>query len=262
MATDLDSWERPHYERTDAQAFLFYVAFGDIAVDRAMSRSRYRSEGVPDGVEVRLFNVEEDEDYIAGFRSGYLWDRLLEDAPTLAHAVETAPGCALVLGTLDDPPTLDYLRDCVGLLTHFTDNGACAIYDPQMFQWWAPEDWREQIFDPAGPVPRQHTTILVSDDDIPGRMWIHTRGLRKFARPDISVRHIGPAWVDRIVEMCNRFIEHQAFGMVIPEAEEIAMEGLPPSGRAYHGGHLDDPQFNNLHVEIRWPVGALYGEPE
>lgn len=262
MPTDLDSWERPHYRATGAEAFLFYVAFGDIALDNAMSRSRYRSEGVPDGIEIRLYTIEEDEDYIAGFRSGYLWDRLLEDAPSLARDVESAPGCAVLYGTLRDPPTLDYMRDCVGLLTHFTDNGARAIYDPQMFQWWAPDDWRAQIFDPAGPVPQHHTAILVSEDDGDGRNWVHTRGLRKFARPDISVHHVGEPWLDDIVEMCNRFIEHQAFGLVIPEGEEIAMEGLPPGGRAYHGGGLDDPQFNNTHVEIRWPVGALYGKPK
>ena len=129
-----------------------------------------------------------------------------------------------------------------------------------MFEWWSPADWRTRVFEPGAPVPRHHATILVSDEEDPDLFWVHGRGLRKFARPDISVRGVGRAWLDPIVDLCNRFIEHQAFGLVIPEGREIRMADLPPGGRARHGGHLDDPAFNNRHVEIVWPAGALAGK--
>ena len=56
MADSLPSWDRPHYTKTDAEAFLFYVAFGPIAADRPLSRQRYRCHGVPDGFDLMAYN--------------------------------------------------------------------------------------------------------------------------------------------------------------------------------------------------------------
>ena len=30
------------------------------------------------------------------------------------------------------------------------------------------------------------------------------------------------------------------------------MSGLPPGGVCLHGGSVDDPDFNNVHIEIEW----------
>jgi hypothetical protein len=159
---------------------------------------------------------------------------------------------------MKDPETLDYLRDCVGLLTFFLDNGACAIYDPQIFHWWTPQEWRDRVFTPAGPVPRHHVAILFSEEPkAKGLVWVHTRGMRKFGRPDISVRHVSPDYVVAVIDLCERLIEMQAFGAVIPEGQEIRMEYLPPGGVGHHAGDLDDPEFNNVHVDIVWPGAGL-----
>ena len=81
--------------------------------------------------------------------------------------------------------------------------------------------------------------------------------MRKFGRPDISVRHVGPAYRDAVIDLCERFIEYQAFGGVIAEGEKIRIASLPPGGMAHHGGDLDDADFNNVHVEIGWPEHGL-----
>jgi hypothetical protein len=143
-------------------------------------------------------------------------------------------------------------------LTYLLDNGVCAIYDPQMFHWWSPEQWRERIFEPASPVPRRHVVILYSpEEQSPELLWVHTRGMRKFGRPDLSVRRIGAAHRDAVFDLCERFIEYQAFGAVIPEGQSVRMATLPPGGVAHHGGDLDDPDFNNVHVEFVWPEPGL-----
>jgi hypothetical protein len=51
--------------------------------------------------------------------------------------------------------------------------------------------------------------------------------------------------------MFNRFIGLQTEGGHIPEGQEIRMASLPPGLTCHHGGSLDDPDFNNVHVEIR-----------
>ncbi len=91
--------------------------------------------------------------------------------------------------------------------------------------------------------------ILVSEDT-GGTEWIHTRGLRKSGRPDISVPKVPEVQKDAFIDLCNRFIELQAFGGIIPEGQEIRMRSLPAGLVCHHGGDLEDPDFNNVHVSI------------
>jgi hypothetical protein len=181
--------------------------------------------------------------------------QMLEDAgPGLAAAVRAAPMCLSVTGSVADPPSLDFLRDTVGVLTALFEAGIVAILDAQAFRWYSRELWASEIFDPAGPVPRHHVSILLSEDaSAPEGLWFHTRGMRKFGRPDVSVRGVPPSYRDGVIDLCNRFIEMMAFGAIIPEGQPIKMHALPSGLRCHHAGDLDDPEFNNVHVEIAWP---------
>src|SRR5262245_22299703 len=257
MSVTLPSWPRKHYTPS-GEAVLFYVAFGSVARDASLDAQRYRCEGTPAGVELLLYDKRVHPAVFAEFLKGFAWEELKERQPHFAQTIEQCSRCVVLRAFLKDPPTLDYLRDCVGLLTFFLDQGACAIYDPQVFHFWTPQEWRQRVFDPAAPVPRHHVAILLSEEQKPkGLVWVHTRGMRKFGRPDISVRRVSPDYVVAVTDLCERFIEMQAFGAVIPEGQEIRMEYLPPGGVARHAGHLDDPEFNNVHVEIVWPGAGL-----
>jgi hypothetical protein len=76
--------------------------------------------------------------------------------------------------------------------------------------------------------------------------------MRKFGRPDLSIHAVPPSHRDAVIDLCNRFIELQALGGLIPEGQVIKMDSLPGM-TCHHGGDLDDPDFNNVHVEVRWP---------
>src|SRR5205814_7828395 len=130
--------------------------------------------------------------------------------------------------------------------------------DPQMLWLWSADEWREEVFEPNEPNPDRHTAILVSEEGR-GTSWYHTRGMRKYGRPDLSVHGVGAAHADGVTLMIERFVELQALGGVIPDGEEVRMKALPPGGVCRHGGSFDDPDFNNVHVEIAWPPGALKG---
>ncbi|MBO0700439.1 MAG: hypothetical protein J2P46_18725 [Zavarzinella sp.] len=258
MEDSLISWERKYHRESDGEAFLFYVAFGEIAQDRPLDSRVYRCAGTPAGFELMAYDKVRHREFIDGFRQGYLWEQLIAENSELARKIEHSPGCVILRGGQKNPETLDYLGDCAGLLTYLLDNGACAIYDPQMFHWWSPQQWRERIFDPASPVPRHHVVILYSqEEELPDLLWVHTRGMRKFGRPDISVRRVGPAYRDAVIDLCERFIEYRAYGAVITEGQSVRMASLPPGGVAHHGGDLDDPDFNNVHVEFVWPEPGL-----
>ncbi len=245
----LVTWQRPHFKSGGGDAFLFYVVYGAVDTAAPVQRSAYRCEGIPDGLEVMSYGPNVHPDVVNGFRDGYLWDELRKTDPELAATVGEQNSCVVMQGTFSDPTTLDYLRNTIGLVTHFLDHGGVAVLDPQMFRWRAPKTWNERIFEPAGPVPRNHTVTLVSEE-AGATEWIHTRGLRKFGRPDLSVHGVPASRKDGVVDLCNRFIEFQAFGGIIPEGQQIRMNSLPRGMVCRHRGGLDDPEFNNVHVEI------------
>ena len=72
----------------------------------------------------------------------------------------------------------------------------------------------------------------------------------KFGRPDLSVHGVTADLRDAVIDLINRFIAFQAFGGIIEEGREIKMPSLPP-GICTHQGDMDDPDFNNVHVEIK-----------
>lgn len=256
MTAQLESWERTHYLAGGGEPLLFYVVYGDIDSSAPMSRSKYRSNGAADGINVMSYGPNKHPGVPGSFRDGYLWDEFVADDPELAATVERCRQCMILRGTPTDPTTLDYLRDTVGLITYLIDHGGCAVYDPFMFRWWQPSKWKQLIFDPASAVPRHHTVILVSEEDDPSFKWFHTRGMRKFGRPDISVHNVPTQLDNDVIDLCNRLIEHQAFGHVVRDGQQITMASLPSGGIIRHGGDLDDPDFNNVHIEVSWPNAA------
>ena len=128
------------------------------------------------------------------------------------------------------------------------------MLSPPVLSMFDPVEWRARFFASDEFVARNHVAILASDDDAAfGRKWIHTRGLRKFARPDIGISNVPPEYAGHAGQLADRFVEFQAQGGIVEDGREIVIEGLPASMRVKHAGSLDDPKFNNTHLAIRWP---------
>lgn len=253
MSTELKTWERPHYTAGGGEPLLFYIVFGEIDQTEPLSRGKYRSNGPVEGIDVRILGPDDPQDVIDEFREGFVWEQFATGNPFLASEVAECPHCVVLSGTPTDDTTLDYLRDTVGLITYMLDHGGMAVCDPQMLRWWNPAAWRSGLFDPGRPVPMNHTVILVSEEDDPSLNWFHTRGMRKFGRPDISVPAVPSLMEQGVIDLCNRMIEQQALGLVVAEGEEVRMDSLPPGGTMRHVGDLNDPDYNNVHIEITWP---------
>jgi hypothetical protein len=245
----LPSWLRRHFQPGGGDAHLFYKIHGRFSEPPAVSRSRYRTDGVPAGCDLQSFSREHHADVLGIGLDGYIGRTFREEAPALFDAVSSTDQCLVLQGVVQDPPTLDYFRDAVGMITALLDSGGVAVFDPHMFKWWSAQEWRELAFEPAGAVPRHHAVILVSEEEDGGH-WYHTRGMLKFGRPDISVHNVTAELEPAVQDLCDRFIEMQAFGAVIPEGQPIKMAGLPAGWRCSHGGDLDDPEFNNRHIEV------------
>jgi hypothetical protein len=253
MAPELTNWERQHDQSGGGDPFLFYVVFGSVDLSTPFCRSTYRSSGAPDGIAVMSYGPDKHPDVPSSFRDGYVWDEFVASDPDCAAQVASCEHCIVFRGTPTDATTLNYLRDTVGLITYMLDRGGCAVYDPLMFRWWNPGEWKQEIFDPPDPAPRRHVVILASEEDDPSLKWFHTRGMRKFGRPDISVHNVPNELEDGVIDLCTRLIEHQAFGLVVPDGQEVRMASLPAGGVFRRGGDVDDPDFNNVHLDVSWP---------
>lgn len=258
MPSEIATWERSYYEPGGGDAYVFYTVFGDfgnLLREFRLSRSRYCSNGVPSGIDLWGCKRPDDREYLDGFLEGPVGKRLEERSPDLFASVRKAPAGIVVRGSIPDPETLNYLRDLVGVLTYLLDNGGTAILDLLTVEWWTPERWRAQIFDPHAAVPTHHVSILETHEEDQGESrWFHTRGMRKFGRPDLSIRNVPAEHREAVVEMFNRFITLQALGGIIPEGQEIRIADLPASMTCHHAGDMDDPDFNNVYLEIRWPA--------
>ena len=251
MNSSVENWPRSHYDSGGGDAFLFYGVYGPIPQDFSISGSKYRCDGIPEGIDVSFYGPTSEPEAVDAFRSGYLWEEFQRANVKVANDVANQSECLVIRGTISDPSDLNYLRNVVGLVTFCLDSGSVAIFDPQMFKWWTPSEWRTWIFEPAAAVPTHHIMILTSEDEN-GTEWFHTRGMRKFGRPDLSVHRVSADLRDGVIDLLNRFIEFQAFGGIIEDGQEIKMRSLPPGMICAHQGDLDDPDFNNVHVEIKW----------
>lgn len=250
-SSTLDSWPRPYFQPRGGDAHLFYKVHGSFQGAPAVSRSKHRTSGVPAGCELQLYSRASHPDVLdIGLKGGWIGDDFRAHAPLLAQAVEATDQCLVLKGVVSDPPDLDYFRDAVGLVTALLESGGIAVFDPHQFKWWSADEWLERAFAPAGAVPRHHVAILVSEEPDGRSRWYHTRGMIKFGRPDLSVHHVPQALEGAVEDLCNRLIELQAFGGVIAEGQEIRLRSLPEGWRCSHAGDLDDPDFNNRHVEI------------
>ena len=247
-------WPRPHWQDSGARAFHLWFVFGDFADDFRIDAARYRTRGAPEGIDVLRYahaSIRAWDGYPLAGTMGKLFEG--ENAPLLARA-KAARDCLMLRGEIPDPASLDVIRDALGTITALVDQGGVAVVDPQTLSMFDPVEWRARFFASDEFVARNHVAILASDDDAAfGRKWIHTRGLRKFARPDIGISNVPPEYAGHAGQLADRFVEFQAQGGIVEDGREIVIEGLPASMRVKHAGSLDDPKFNNTHLAIRWP---------
>jgi hypothetical protein len=246
-------WSRKYYRPGGGNAVLLYVIFGNFDVSRQVDAEKYRTTGMPEGVEIRSYNRQQHYSYIRSmYEGGWLGQYLKATSPAMYAGVDSSPQCLLVRGEIPDPDSLLYLRNTIGLMTALMDgSGVAAILDMPALTWHTKQQWFHKIFAPDQPLPQQQAVILTADEEDGDGLWIHTCGMRKFGRPDVSIRNVALGEKDAYIDLCNRFIEMMAFGEVVAEGQAVKMKGLPEGLTCHLQGSLDDPEFNNVHFEVR-----------
>ena len=252
MPTTAD-WSRPHWSRDEAKAMLVYFVFGEFAAELKLELAAHGGEGLPQGVQMGRIPRAMLAHWEGHPLRGALGEILREGNREAFEAARKAPECLMLRGELADSDSLGYLRDTLGMVAALLDAGGVAVVDPQILEIFSAGDWRARYAGEATSAPRGHVLILCHDD-AGGDAWIKTRGMRKFARPDVSIRRVPQAEVQRAGAVAAQLVELQARGMRFGDGSVIEAEGLPGGLKITRGGSLDDPEFNNTHLELIWPT--------
>jgi len=244
-------WTRPHWSRDEAKAMLVYFVFGQFPAEPKLDLSAHGSHGLPQGVEILRILKDRLAHWEGHPLRGAIGEILREGNPGAFESARKAPECLMLRGELADADSLAYLRDTLGVVAALLDVGGVAVVDPQILEMFSADEWRARYAGDAMAVPRSHILVLCQDD-VGGTAWIKTRGLRKFARPDVSIRRVPQADVQRAGAVAARLADLQARGMRFGDGSTVDVEGLPGGLKIKRGGSLDDPEFNNTHLEIAW----------
>jgi hypothetical protein len=241
------SWPRSRYVAGGGDALVYFEVCGQFESALQISREKYNSEGAPEGVDVSV----QPNDLTRW--EGPMLEALRESDPDAARAIEAAPQVVTILGRIPDPASLDYLRDTLGLVAALLDQGGVGVVEPQTLQLYSPASWRESFWS-GGFEPAKHCVILLSMEE-GGSVWLHTRGMRLYGRPDLSCHNVKPEEVELLQPVFNGLIRMQAAGALIPEGQMVQAVGVGDRLICHHGGDSEDPEFNNVHLELKWQSG-------
>lgn len=249
----IPAWQRPHWSPSDEKILLQFYVFGKFGAVRVPSQD-YGSAGLPTGIAATNHHHADLRSWEGYPLKGAVGRMYKADAPQAYQRAIDAPEVMVVRGTLDDSQATGYLRDTLGVLAGMLDIGGVAILDPQILSLLDAEAWRRHYLVRDGAPIRHHLLILCDGESEPGRSWIHTRGMRKFGRPDISIRQVPEAALNRAGALCEQMVELEALGAHFADGQALAVEGLGDGVIARLGGGLQDPDFNNTCVEFAWPA--------
>jgi hypothetical protein len=266
-------WPRPSFEPSGRAAELMYLIVGPPpAGGLQISRKRHHVDRLEPALQISTHRRADDPAWFEGWFAPPLGgeiDMLFADP----EAIRSADQLSVVRGTFGDPADLNYLRNTIGVVSAIAEAGAeagaGAILDVNALAWWRPGDWRRQFVDgPSQFRIGDHVGVVVTDDPRhhPG-LRTHTRGMKKFGRPELQIRHLpgeystrNPA-VRNSGDILNGIASYLAQGAVIRDGQTMHLPNLDATvtfvetpddsdtTRHFHNSALEICDFDPAQVE-------------
>ena len=99
-----------------------------------------------------------------------------------------------------------------------------------------------------------HVKNLISKMD-DGNIWLHTRGLRKFGRPDISIENVPESEEAKAVRVANQMIFYSAQGMLFNKKVKLHPYKDKEEAIIINPEFIEDYEnidFNNAYCKLLW----------
>lgn len=245
------NYERPYYKDLNYRPLLFYVIFGVKDEELKISKERHHVDAFPDGLDFVFYNKSENGTYMSSFIGGTLGEMLDRENHILYEAVRNTDKWAVIRGEVEQDADLNYMRNTIGVIQALVENGAAGVLDLQTFTLFTPEEWTNKIFAQEFN-PYHHVTILLSEME-DGSIWLHTRGMRKFGRPDVSIERVEKEKVDDANQVINQMLYYGSLGAFFNRPTKLHTH----NGKSYivnphYVNDFENPDFNNSYYQLLW----------
>ncbi len=251
-------WPRPYFKATEQQTKIFFVCFAKGPLrELPLSRSRY---GLPtsacvDAIDVRLHQRSETKAWFEGWFSGAFGVVAARDLGDELPLLTDSDHCISLGLELPDQPDLAPQQSMWALCRWLCERGAAVVLDVHAFVFRTRQDLEQLSFDGVD-AARDVKLVLENEPTRDGLHLLHTRGLCKFARPELLcfVQPDDAALLARAQQQIARaFIE----GVSAPHARLQVSEGVELVTRP-----LDEPSLlRSLGLEAAVELARADGSP-
>ena len=244
-------FQRPYYQDTGRRPYLFYAVIGARAEELHVSRSRHHVEEMPEGLGLSGLRRPKQSSYMDELLGGTLGQILDKRDHELYEKAKAAESWLVLYGDVQKDDTLDYLRNAIGFVQAAVETGAVAVQDLQILELYSAEEWTQKVFS-CKYHPYCHVNAMISPEP-EGTFWLHTRGMRKFGRPDMGMTGVPKSELHRAKAAVDQLIFYGAQGaMFLRPARLHLATGEACTVYPKLTGDLEDPDYNNEHYRLLW----------
>jgi hypothetical protein len=221
------AWPRPYFKATEQHTKVFFVCFGKAPLaELPLSRARF---GLPDSdvltkVDVREHSRATSPAWFEGWWAATFRVVAERDLGDDLALLTTSDVCVTIGLELPDHPDLAPQQVVWGVSRWLCERGALVVLDVHAFLFRTRQDVEQLSFESAD-VVRDVKLVLESEPTRGGLHLMHTRGLCKFARPELLC-YIEPDDASLMGRVLNQLARTLMEGAVAPQLRLKVAEGV------------------------------------
>lgn len=241
--------ERTNYDERGYKPFLFYAVFGVDEKHMKISKKRHHVEKIPEKLDISFYAKSQPEQkaFVESFYSENLGAFLAEKGGALSEATTAADNCVVLRGEIEEGTTFGYLVSAIGIIQALCENGAVSVLDVQTLTWYSTKEWEEIFFEKELNVYR-HIGLFISKEQ--EGEWLHTRGMAKFGRPDVSIVHIPQGEAGRMKPLMDQLIYYAAQGAWFCRPVKVNTQDEKFLINPHYVEDFENCDFNNAYIEL------------
>ncbi len=183
-------WQRELFVPTDRTAA---IDFRCLMMNHPGALELGPEHGFPDiewptQLHVTVANRDDDPEWVESLLGGWLFDRAAIDlGEPRARVLSKATHCLAISGDLNDRADLGYLQAAWAVARLAMDRSGLAVLDVRQGIWFDASQLRSWPADRNLDLNYEVNFVIEQDPEPDLGHIVHTRGMEKFARPDLVI---------------------------------------------------------------------------
>jgi hypothetical protein len=239
--------------RTDAVAHVALFCFSGALRDAPMSALKYGapSQRALEGLAVQEVPRDADAGWFDGFRQGALRSVAATQLGPALKDLDAATTLHVVQVERADPTDLTHLQAAWAVVAWLVDRGATVVLDAHAQRYWTAAGLRDWPASRPFALSAE-VSVLVEDTPQPdGTFVVHTRGMKKLARPDLVAVGVPKAGWDRAGALLRTLALAMAGGVALRPGEATTEATTPVRLSAYAPpGNAPQLHLNNAALVV------------